>query len=938
MLPRIVAASVCVGAVLIAPRQAASPRTERLAHLAALDGAIRYFHPDVAQGVVHWDSVLAGRAVSIANAPSTAAYARGIADLLAQLRDPATHVAGAERRWTASVADNALVIRPGADATLSIPQLTRLASRATAIIIDLRGGSDAPADSLLAPFTVAGSAAAPASRALRYDGFPPAQGTTSGGYRIRPHSIAGERFSGNAPVTRAVAYVVDTQSVLPPLALALRTQGRGLIVSTSTTSVAVALRAQRVDVGERVTAVIRTSDRSGIGRAGINADTVFTTTADVIPATARFVRATGIRPTLHDVAIDTTQAIQPLATPTYREWSAPMPSPGFRLVAVFRLWNTIHYFFPYKHLTRDDWNAALRVAITSVENSTDSVEFGKALAEFATHMHDSHVNVGSIAFPRGLSGTIPVPLRARFIEDELVITRLPIDSIRQRTGLRVGDVIVAVDNEPTRQRAERYSRYVVSSTPQALRNRLASMVLNGNEGSIARLTVRDSANAVRTVNVPRMLALAQQMPAKDRAGTSLFRILPGNIGYVDLDRLPQASVDSMFNALRDTRAIIFDMRGYPFGTAWTIAPRINRNAEPTPAANFRRLVVSSPDTAQTTTFRFTQPIPPRGAATPYANPTVMLIDERTISQAEHTGLFFFAANGTKFVGGPTMGANGDVTSFLLPGRVNVTFTGHDVRWADDKQLQRVGVQPDVAVAPTIAGTRAGRDEVLEAAWRMLGGTGEIPADTGTDAGTAARPPVRALPPEPLVDTWTTANQQAFRIGMDETTARTGRASGHITASGSTPMGSGILSQMIRADAYRGKRIRLSGYLRAVGVGATLSNGAALWMRVDGPTGMLAFDNTVTQGAVRSSVWTRKEIVLDVPENAGGIVLGAMLMGIGEAWIDDIALDIVGTDVALTAATPPAQPVSDTAIVNRLMRSYQSRPTAPSNLGFEQRRQ
>jgi hypothetical protein len=55
----------------------------------------------------------------------------------------------------------------------------------------------------------------------------------------------------------------------------------------------------------------------------------------------------------------------------------------------------------------------------------------------------------------------------------------------------------------------------------------------------------------------------------------------------------------------------------------------------------------------------------------------------------------------------------------LPGGINVLFTGHDVRHADGRQLQRVGLQPDIPVEPTIAGIRSGRDEVLERAQRYL---------------------------------------------------------------------------------------------------------------------------------------------------------------------------------------------------------------------------
>ena len=99
----------------------------------------------------------------------------------------------------------------------------------------------------------------------------------------------------------------------------------------------------------------------------------------------------------------------------------------------------------------------------------------------------------------------------------------------------------------------------------------------------------------------------------------------------------------------------------------------------------------------------------------------MLMDERTQSQAEHTGLFFKAANGTTFVGSPTSGANGSVTDLVLPGRITITFTGGAVRHPDGRQLQRIGLQPDVPVTPTVAGIRAGRDEVLEKALEYLEG-------------------------------------------------------------------------------------------------------------------------------------------------------------------------------------------------------------------------
>ena len=80
------------------------------------------------------------------------------------------------------------------------------------------------------------------------------------------------------------------------------------------------------------------------------------------------------------------------------------------------------------------------------------------------------------------------------------------------------------------------------------------------------------------------------------------------------------------------------------------------------------------------TYAFIQSTP-RGSQWVYRGKTILLVDERTISPAEHTGLFLEAANKTTIVGSPTMGANGDVTTVALVGGMYATFTGHDVRHA-----------------------------------------------------------------------------------------------------------------------------------------------------------------------------------------------------------------------------------------------------------------
>jgi C-terminal processing protease CtpA/Prc len=239
----------------------------------------------------------------------------------------------------------------------------------------------------------------------------------------------------------------------------------------------------------------------------------------------------------------------------------------------------------------------------------------------------------------------------------------------------------------------------------------------GVEGSTARLQLRGADGRLREVTLPRSKVHLQ--PSRERRSGAAVRLLQGHIGYVDLDRLNVSDVDAMFEQLKDTLAIVFDMRGYPNGTAWAIAPRLNvKGAKEGPIFEPPQLLGGGtweePGRGQ-----WVQQLPPGEGKPLYRGRVVMLIDARTLSQAEHTGLFFEAACDVVFVGSPSAGSNGDVTNLTLPGGLTVSFTGQGVRHPDGRPLQRVGLTPHIAAVPTLAGLRAGRDEVLERALAFI---------------------------------------------------------------------------------------------------------------------------------------------------------------------------------------------------------------------------
>jgi hypothetical protein len=141
-----------------------------------------------------------------------------------------------------------------------------------------------------------------------------------------------------------------------------------------------------------------------------------------------------------------------------------------------------------------------------------------------------------------------------------------------------------------------------------------------------------------------------------------------------------------------------------------------------------------------------------------------------------------------------------------------------------------------------------------------------------------------------------SNPKDYRMTVDRTMAHGGKASASLKSAVAVPAGFGTLMQTFKANAYLGKRVRMSGYVRAQDV----KNWAGLWMRVDGARGEpLGFDNMQNRAIKGSSDWRKYEIVLEVPESAQEIAFGLLLTGAGQAWMDDLAFEVVGTDVPTT---------------------------------------
>jgi hypothetical protein len=166
--------------------------------------------------------------------------------------------------------------------------------------------------------------------------------------------------------------------------------------------------------------------------------------------------------------------------------------------------------------------------------------------------------------------------------------------------------------------------------------------------------------------------------------------------------------------------------------------------------------------------------------------------------------------------------------------------------------------------------------------------------------------------------------EGYELSRDDTEKHAGKASGCVRSTGDGADGFGTLTQWFRADRYRGKRLRMSAYVKTDGV----ERQSGLWMRIDGKekTG-LAFDNMMERPVKGTTDWKKYDVVLDVPDESEEIFFGFLVAGKGRGWVDDITFEVVTKDVPTTGL--------DVQPMDRQGELTKDLPNEPKNLDFEQ---
>lgn len=153
--------------------------------------------------------------------------------------------------------------------------------------------------------------------------------------------------------------------------------------------------------------------------------------------------------------------------------------------------------------------------------------------------------------------------------------------------------------------------------------------------------------------------------------------------------------------------------------------------------------------------------------------------------------------------------------------------------------------------------------------------------------------------EQLLKGWHLSGSHPFnyKMGIDREVFHKGKGSGFLHSVTVNSKGEfATMMQEFKAEKYLGKRMKLSGFLKA----KAIDEFCGFWMRVDDALqDILQYDNMSDRPIVNDTEWNHYYIVLDVPKNSEVISFGVLLSGNGQVWIDELKFEEVDKNTPLT---------------------------------------
>ena len=429
---------------------------------------------------------------------------------------------------------------------------------------------------------------------------------------------------------------------------------------------------------------------------------------------------------------------------------------GYRLLGLFRLWNTVNYFFPYLDIIDSDWNETLLAYIPKMLEGEDSFSYEVTLVTLASRLQSAHVNFSSrglftdtllmMAMPERqltreifhrLFGSYFAPVSLLEAEGYLVVSSI----LGYAPGLKRGDVILRVNNRDIEEIVSDMLQYLPYPNEQKA---LAFLVRYHSVLRQQTDTLPMALDILR--NGEEFRIYADTVPREFRHASAFFDIRSlseYNIGLVSPSRIfpeglyrndvlrgvmrefANANIDGLIIDLRQGTFIIHlllaeyllaeQMHFATFSRPFGFIPGVFVDAH----RSYAGYGFIANEVQRMYNMGYEIDVNESFGSFFHDRNVVILMNENSRSHVEYTIMALRNGLNVTVMGTNSIGSNGFTSLLPLPGGLTIIFNGQGVFTPDGGQTQRIGLVPDIYVPRTIAGIRDGRDELMEAAIEFL---------------------------------------------------------------------------------------------------------------------------------------------------------------------------------------------------------------------------
>lgn len=395
--------------------------------------------------------------------------------------------------------------------------------------------------------------------------------------------------------------------------------------------------------------------------------------------------------------------------------SLKYPDAGFRLLTLYRYWNIIQYYFPYKNLIEEDWKNILEEFLPKFINVKNETDYTLTVLELIGRVHDTHANVwGDNQVLNNYFGLRNASVKLKFIESKPVVMGYYDEKSGKETGLEIGDIISVINNKPVEEIVKERLKYSPASNYSTKLRDIARNLFRTNDSLITIKFIRNDKTENKTLKTFSTKEI--NIYSKNQVPDTCFKIINKDIAYINNGSLKKKYLPKIWKEVENTKGLIIDIRNYPsdfvlYDLSSYLMP------ESTPFVKFTNGSIENPGL-----FTFTKSLNAgRKNKDYYKGKVVILINEISQSSAEFHSMAYRVNPNTTIIGSTTAGADGNVSQFYLPGGISTMISGIGVYYPEGKETQRIGIVPDIELNPTIQGIKKGKDELINKAIDIING-------------------------------------------------------------------------------------------------------------------------------------------------------------------------------------------------------------------------